>query len=126
MEAAKFGHAAHGEAAQEPPQRRRVGIGRQPREGLEGTVSAQQPSRFETSKPQDNRVQQREQHLRDAVRIIALPESHLGVEALAQTEPMEEAVQQKDATVPGQMIAREGHTDTSEAPPMPHAAPQKA
>jgi hypothetical protein len=44
------------------------------------------------------------------------------VEALTQTEPMEQAVQEKDATVPGQVIASEGDADPPEAPSMPHAA----
>jgi hypothetical protein len=43
------------------------------------------------------------------------------METLPQTESVEEAVQEKDAAIPGQVIASEGDTDTPEASSMSHA-----
>jgi hypothetical protein len=125
VQTTQLGQASDREASEEPAQRRGIGIGRQPGECLKHPVVAKQLGRLDPPQPKDDRVQQGEQHLGDAIRVVTLSEPHLRVEALTQVQMVKETVEEKDATIPRQMIASEGHANTSGATPMPHTALQK-
>ena len=79
MEAAKLDESALRKSTQEATQSGGVGIRRQSREKLEDAVGAQQVGRLYSSQPQENRIEQGQQHLGDAVSIVALREVHVVV-----------------------------------------------
>lgn len=120
VQATQLGQSPDGEASEEPSQRSGIGIGRQPRECLEDPIVAEQLGRLDAFQPEDDRVQQGEQHLGDAVRVVSLREPHLGVEALTHMQVVEEAVEEKNTTIPRQVIAGKGDANVPGASPMPH------
>ena len=71
----ELGQRCRADAEQEASQGRRVGVTRQPREVLEHAVLPQKLRRLDSFEPEDHRVEQRQQHLPDAVGSI--PTRHL-------------------------------------------------
>lgn len=120
MQVAEFREATQGEAVEKPSQRSGIRVSRQPGQGLEDPVVAQQLSRLDAAQPKDDRIQQSEQHLRNTVGVVALRETYLSVEVLAQMQPVKETLEEKDASVSRQMIAGEGDPDVLGTAPVAH------
>src|SRR6516162_9804693 len=98
---------------------------RQPRKRLERAVPSQESGRFETPEPQDNRIQEGQQHLGNGVGVIALREPHPVVEALSQPQAVKEAMQQKHATIPRQVVPGECDADVLGTTTMAQLSPLK-
>jgi len=126
VEATELEQSSGGEALEEPAQRRGIGISGQTGERLEDPISAQQLGRIETPEPQDDRIQQRQQHLRNAVGIVALGKAHAVAEVLTQSKASEEVMEQEHATKPCQVISREQDAHASGAPTVTQSALQSA
>ena len=120
VQPAELGQPAQREAAEESAQRSRIRIGGQPDERLEDAVPAQQLGRFETPQAEDDWIQERQQHFRDGVTIVALRESHSIAKALAQAQPVEESMEQKHPTIPSQAVACERDSNVREPATMAH------
>ena len=100
--ARSFGEGGRSHAQQEPPERRGLGITRQPGEVLKDAVLSQQLRGLDPFEPEDHRVEQRQQHLADAVAVVALDQACLIGQALLEAQTTEETVQQIDSTVMSQ------------------------
>ena len=120
VQAPEPGQSANGEALEKTPQRRGIGICRQPCERLEDAVALQQLGGLDPSQPQDDWVEQREQHLGNRISVVALGKANLLVETLAQMQALEKAVEQKHAAIPRQMVAGERNPDPPRSPAMTH------
>lgn len=89
---------------QESPQRRRIWIGVEPREVLEHAVLSQQLSRLDPFQSQDHRIEQREQHLADAVAVVSLHHADIHGQRVLEPNPREEPMEQIDTTIMGQCL----------------------
>lgn len=116
VEAAEFGQATEGETPEEPAQRGGIGIRGQSSQRLEDPIVAQQIGRFHAPQSQDDRVHQSEQHLRDAVSVVALRKGHLPMEVSPQAQPLEEVMEQKHTTKARQVVACEHNSKAPEPP----------
>jgi hypothetical protein len=89
-------------AQQESPQRGRIRIGVESREVLEHAVLSQQLGRLDPFQSEDHWIEQREQHLADAVAMVALHQANLHGHRVLEPDPREEPMQKIDTTIVGQ------------------------
>ena len=90
------------QAKKEPAQRGGFGIARQSREVLEDPILPQQLRCLDPFEPQDHRVQERQEHLSDAVPVVPLGESRRLRQQLPEPESAEEAMKQVRPAIVGQ------------------------
>ena len=88
-------------AQQESPQRGRIRIGVESREVLEHAVLSQQLGRLDPFQSEDHWIEQREQHLADAVAMVALHQANLHGHRVLEPDPREEPMQKIDTTIVG-------------------------
>ena len=98
VQPAQLGQGLPAQPEEKPAQRRGIRIGGQPRELLEDAIAGQQVCAFQPLEPEEHRIEQRQQHLSDAVARIALWEAHTGRQGFPQAETGEEPVQKIHAT----------------------------
>jgi hypothetical protein len=78
--------------------------------------------RLDPLEPQDNWIEQRQQHLGAAVGVVALWETDLVSQPLPQSQSLEEEVKEKGASKPRQMVAGKGDPEPSEPSAMAQPA----
>src|SRR5206468_2540737 len=105
---------SHCEPPEKTTQAGRVGIGRQAGERLKHAIVLQQLRCLDPLEPQDDRIQQRQQHLGAAVGVVALWEPDLVGQSLPQPQSLEEEVKEKGPSKPRQVVAGKGDTESSE------------
>lgn len=82
---------------QKAPQAGCIGVTGQSREILKDAVLAQELGGFNSVEPQQNGIEQRQQHLADAVAVVALNESEVRGQRVLEADSCQEAVQDIDA-----------------------------
>ena len=83
VEPTEFREPGLAESQEKAPQRRGVRIGGQTRQGPKDAIARQQVGRLQTFQSEEHRVQQRQQHLPNAVPRVALREPHVFRERLS-------------------------------------------
>src|SRR6266478_676789 len=94
-------------AQQKPAQACCLRIVRQSRQILEDAILSQQLCRLESFEAEDHRIEERQQHLADAVAIVALREMKLVCDGALESDLGEKAMQQIDAAVVRQVLRTE-------------------
>lgn len=115
VQPAEFREGGRRHTEQEAPERGGIRVAREAGEVLEHTVLAEQLGRLDPLEPEDDRVQQGQEHLAHTVPIVALrnPEicRHRPLEPDARQEPMYPV----DAAVVRQVLRAEVHAQVSGA-----------
>jgi hypothetical protein len=87
---------------QEPSERGGLGITRQAGQVLEDAILAEQLRGLDSFEAEDHRVEQSQEHLPDAVAVVALNEPRRLGQQLLEPQPTEEAMHQIRPAIVGQ------------------------
>jgi hypothetical protein len=111
----KLRQGRRGSPQEEPAERRGIGIARQAGEVLKDSVLAEQLRRLEAFQPEDHRVEQRQQHLADAVAMVSLDERHVPGDGVLESDAGQEPMQEIDAPIVGEVLRskRDGQSSRS-------------
>ncbi|MBI4426137.1 MAG: hypothetical protein HY567_01025 [Candidatus Kerfeldbacteria bacterium] len=91
-------------AQQKSSQAGRVRITGQPRQVLEHPVLPQQLRSLEPFEPKDHRVEQRQQHLANAVTVVALPDTNMLCDRALESNAGQKPMQQVDTAIVRQIL----------------------
>jgi hypothetical protein len=105
VKATELEQTAKGKTAEKSAQCGRIGICGQAGKHLEHAILTQQFGRVEASQAEDDRIEERQQHLGDGVRVVALTKPHSIVEVLPQLQSLKEQMEEKNAAVLSQVRA---------------------
>ena len=104
LPSSEFRERRRGRPQQEAAERGRLGITRQARQVLKDAILAEQLRGFEAFQAEDHRVEQRQQHLADAVAVVPLGQRHMPGDGGLKSNARQEAMQEIDAPVMRQVL----------------------
>src|ERR1035438_8522554 len=93
------------------PQALLVGIAGQSRQVLEGAVGAQEGRRFQTIQPQNDGIDQSQEHLRQLVALVAARIQQMPGEKTTQLQPSGKFVEKESPAVMGQTRVIKGDSN---------------
>ncbi len=102
VQAAELREHARGHAQEEAAQCSGLRVPREPREVLEDPVLPEQLSRLDSLEPEDDRVQQSEEHLAHTVSVVPLSHPHMARNSIFETQGREETVEKVHTAVVGE------------------------
>jgi len=111
VQCAQARHHARRGAQQKSSQGARVGIVGQASQILEDTVLPQQLRGLDPLEPKHHRVQQRQEHLPNAVAVVALLEAQILRDRMLEPDPGQEPMQQVNAAIVRQVLRTERDTE---------------
>jgi len=116
VQGAHLGQGRRGHAQQEATQGAGIRVARQPGQVLEHAVLPQQLRGLDPFEPEDHRVEQREEHLPDAVAMIALDHPHLQGHRMLEADSRQKSMEEVDSAVVRQAPGTEGHGNSPWSP----------